>query len=236
MSRPRFVRLNQVAVAAIMVVVAAILGCEQGEPASQPGPSPADTATPVGTVDDQRPKKETPTPGGAPALQPRGVTTGVQIVDATIRALEGGDAAAVAGLFNYFTVPCSTGTGIGGAECPPGTADGTPVEVIGSGGCEGTYIYRGDSGTAANSFARGLLSQPLGVYAVVRTSSKVHGFPAGYAVIAVTLGPGTPRVRAITLAADGITGAFSGCGPQSLEDMARRFRDQTMPDLLAPVR
>ncbi len=94
---------------------------------------------------------------------PTGTAVGIAGVDSALRAIEAKDASKLQALFLFTSRPC-TNPGIGAVECPAGQPVGTPVEVFGTGQCEGVNLKQGDPGLA--TVASLIASRTLYLYAV----------------------------------------------------------------------
>lgn len=130
-------------VALLLVVVTA---CSGGDDDASPAvtPSPAATSAPAGPTLPPFPTRgPQPSPTPVAGHEP-GTRTGVEVVDATLAALEARDVAALVALLSFHPYRCNAapaGT-FGSNPCPPGVSEGAPVQVIAAGGCEVVFLAR----------------------------------------------------------------------------------------------
>lgn len=139
---------------AFALIATLAAGCTGNDSTSTPGVTPPGitgtptatataTATPPSSASPAPSRTPTPalTPNAVLPWHPAGTRAGVPMVDRVITLLETRDAAALTNLLQWQQVPC--GTGIGDAECPPGTSPGQVVEAFPIVRCEGAMVPRG---------------------------------------------------------------------------------------------
>jgi hypothetical protein len=120
---------------------------------------------------------------------PAGAETADGAVNAIVTALDSGDNAKVVPLVGYMQVECDShpGPGLGPPPtCPPGVADGTPVDAFPAGGCEGVYLS--PQGIAAGAL-RFYLGTP--VQAIFRTATTSTWYPTDYEMVYGSGAPGS---------------------------------------------
>lgn len=127
------------------------------------------TATVVATT--------TPASTATPAATPP-TSIGIPEVDAVIDAVLSGDTAALRDLIRFSPVPCRTTSDVGGPPpCRPGEADGTEVDVLPIGTCEGEYRRQDDIDSMLE-----LLDDMSGLFAVYHGAPESRP-PGDYALV-----------------------------------------------------
>jgi hypothetical protein len=182
------------------------------QPASRPtqAPTPAPTPTSAGTVD-----------------HPPELRTGVAVVDSVIAAVLAGDRESLAAQTVIHSLRCVTeALGAGGPpQCPDGGANGTLVDRVGVVGCEGGWAPPEEIADIIESwFVPGVAasgSAPLYLYAVLEIDAERYegyGMPGDYyAVFGFADGQG----RGLSIAGDGVTHVWFGCGVRAVERWMR---------------
>lgn len=204
----------------IGILAGAACDDEDGGQAPEVSPTPS-TGSPTAT-----PAPSSATPAGSPTaaleagFHDQTVRTGVAAVDAFLDALANSDAAALRNMVVMTSAPCATYVqpAIGpNPGCPPGTADGTLVDVFLSAGCQPGFI---PDLAEAQGRAAGLVSVPQYVYVVYE-----GGFGVPFeepAAFTVAFGKGTDRrVTQVSLDNSGRIIGIVGCntaGPDIWED------------------
>ncbi len=147
-----------------LLAVAAAAACSDGN-GRNPSSSVLTRTPPAAATVAAR---ATPTPAPAPQ-QPAGTHTGVAELDAAIDALLARDDSAVEALTLFRIFPCvAVQRGPGDTPaCPPGIADGTPVEAVADDFCEGALIPR----ALFTGFTERRLPAGAGLYAVYSAPS-----------------------------------------------------------------
>lgn len=172
----------------------------------------------------------------APAwAHPAGTTTGIMAVDATLRAIESHDSAALEALFRFTSRPC-TEAGVGEVPCPVGQPVGTAVDVFTVSSCEGAAVLPGDP--ELHRLAGHIAARELYVYAVARLSAEWQTGGRSYVVyLGSPNDPGTSSrlplaEQAVSVFTDseGIRGISIGCG----QSVAREAERDLGPYILAP--
>lgn len=113
---------------------------------------------------------QTPTAGMDPSTTPEGGYA------ATIRALEAGDIEAIKGRTLFATVPCARDAWPQ-PECPPGEADGTPVERLPFVGCEPAWLDSAEAETIIRQTVAGRSAQLHTLVAV--DTDEGEAYPLG---------------------------------------------------------
>jgi hypothetical protein len=86
----------------------------------------------------------TPAPpvSGAAAYYPRGTFTGIPAVDKFLRVVYSGDLTSLADDAVFQSIPGLPATTVmGGPICPPGAADGTPVQAMAYTSCDVNFVF-----------------------------------------------------------------------------------------------
>ena len=144
--------------------------------------------------------------------------TGLEAVDAVIRAVESGDVDRLVGRARMRSLPCGPDTPEGFAlapPCEPGEAEGTPAEIFPAAACE-VYWPRDP-----RPVLRGVVEQAGPLYAVVRTPADrpANGlFPTSEYLVVFEPKPDS-HVFGLGLYIDGesLVAVEAGCrGPRSL--------------------
>jgi hypothetical protein len=110
------------------------------------------------------------------ALYPRATRTGIPELDRFLDAVMNKDTETLNGLVTMEKQSCTT-TPSGSDPrpvCPPGTADGTVIDVFPTGHCQLSYAYGLEN--AQQVVGRATLSRPLWVYAIYRPGSGDSGY------------------------------------------------------------
>ncbi len=164
-------------------------------------------------------------------LHPAGTHLGVGSVDAVIDAVTNHDAAAITGLINYLSVPCTNGSP--GPSCD-NLAPGTPVDAVEFAACEGGYHRRGSTVLAGNVLAAptaGNAYDRLHLYLVVETPDEAN---AEYAVL-FAFDDARHSGRLVYVGRNGgIVGAFVGCGDEPPVWLLRGIEGSALAVLLPP--
>lgn len=151
--------------------------------------------------------------GEAPAVYPAGTRTGNPDIDPVIAAIESGDPTEIVAVTRFTAVECvAEWDGFGSPPvCPPGTPEGTAIEVLPGAACHGYYISR--EAFVANP------RLPVGpddrLFAVVRLVSgeEFPDWPLGiYALIYAAATPEQTFGRVIYVDEGQIVNAWDGCG------------------------
>ena len=129
-----------------------------------------------------------PQPSATPVnAYPPGTRTGVAVIDAALAALESGDAALFTAQLSFHPYRCDNApAGVEGSNpCPPGVAEGSPVEVIAFGSCKATFVAREDAGFQGDIESYVSVASEQGTYAVteVQEGRLASPLPLRYLVI-----------------------------------------------------
>lgn len=112
----------------------------------------------------------------------------------------------------FTPVACSShSTGIPAPPaCPPGAAEGTPVDVFFEGACEGYFVLPEN----VESDLAGLTASPLAIYAAYRTPPDgwdgIVRADGGYSIVVAAAAPGSPAMTAL-VSGGGLVGFFRNC-------------------------
>lgn len=174
-----------------------------------------------------------------PTAGPTSGTTGVEAVDRVLAALDSGDQAGVAALLQFTKIKCAANPqGLGAPpKCPPGVADGSPVEAFLMGNCEGTWVLK-DQQQSAVDFIRQRHSSRETIFAVVNAAPSQSSVDEGGLPVAkytVIYGSRAQQDSWYVSIDDGLVSAFNGCA-QPPEVLAER-RDTSKANggfILAP--
>jgi hypothetical protein len=152
--------------------------------------------------------------------------SGIPVIDAILDAAAASDATRMSGLIAYRPVPCSDPGQIGTLPCPPGVANGTPIDAISISSCEGGYATREEAPQALIEIAR----RPL--YAVVEAGTPSNpGVPAPDSSVGLLLLASPDRgAIALSVGPSGVTSVRSGCFVKQPE----RLIGTSTPDFLLP--
>jgi hypothetical protein len=166
----------------VVLFLAAACGADDNET-----PSATATSAPAGPTLPPFPTRA-PQPTATPVTTYAvGTRTDIEVVDGVLAALESGDPAALTAQLSFHPYRCDNApTGTEGSNpCPPGVADGSPVDVVAAGGCDVTFLARDlaslDSEVA--DYARTAAEQ--GIYAVseVQEGRLASPLPLRYLII-----------------------------------------------------
>ena len=137
---PFVVRHQRAALAVVLVCLVA--GCGSGDRRS--AQSPAD-ARPTGTSSAGASPAHTADPSLSPAASslpsPTPESKPGTVLDAVISALAEGNVPAVDRLLAFSPRACSSSLDPGAVPCPSGAPDGTVVNVVPAGSCEGGWLF-----------------------------------------------------------------------------------------------
>lgn len=179
----RYLQVVASAVAVLSLVLAAACGggSDEEEPPSTSTSAPAGPTLPPFPTRAPRP---TPTPVNT---YEAGEHTNIAVIDAALDALEKGDSASVMEQLSFHPYRCDNappGT-VGSNPCPPGVAEGSPVDVIASGGCEVSFLARESTDLAADVQAFVEAAATQGLYAVseVQPGRLASPLPLRYLII-----------------------------------------------------
>ncbi|MEX0782167.1 MAG: hypothetical protein WD557_05915 [Dehalococcoidia bacterium] len=200
-----------------LVFAGALVGCGGDDDGDDETPTPAATSTsqPTSTPEATSSRPAGPTPvQPTPDLTPR--PSGGELIDAVITAVETQDAAGLERLMHYFLAACTGTQGIGAIPCPDGQPAGSAVDVFGVGGCEGTFIARGDP-DASRSLQQFVLEERA-LWAVVETppfpgDERVPG--KHMVIFRYTSGPSVGGGTALSVDEEGVSYLHTGCGPST---------------------
>ena len=147
---------------------------------------------------------------------PIGTRSGDAAIDAVIAALESGDSQAIARLLRFETVGCTHELGLGGPpKCGQDDAEGTMVEALATGGCEGGWWLEPElqSTEGLSRFVKAYAG--AGLYAVYRLPASAERWPKGESIIVFVRDTGFGRF-AQTMGVTGgrIVSNWGGCGTQ----------------------
>ncbi|MBA4179919.1 MAG: hypothetical protein C0506_04955 [Anaerolinea sp.] len=169
-----------------------------------------------------------------PISHPSGTRTGDTAIDAVIAALEAGDKEAVARIAQFQAVPCSNEPGLGGPpNCSRDMAEGTLIEAMPGGACEGGWWLKDEFLSPAGlSRLVETYTGPL-LYAVYRPpSSMQRRWPEGEVIIVYARDLGFGRFAQTVGVTDGrIVSTWGGCGTKP-EDILKDVSGVTV--VLAP--
>jgi len=159
--------------------------------------------------------------------------TGIPELDAVIDAVLARDAARLASLVRYKSIPCVAVRSVGGPpECPPGIAEGTAVDVLPITSCEGSYA----SPDSTTTVLQRVLEPDYSLYAVYRApSSPEWGVPAEYVIVfSVWATPAREEGRVISVSDGHLVGFWDGCA-QTAETIAAAYKDAILPPIPGPT-
>lgn len=207
---------------ACLVSLGAALAACGGD--ARPTMSPTPTASPsVAPSATPSPGPVTPSPTATEdtgeALYRRGTRTGLAGVDAFIAAMENSDGAALLALRRYTPVPCAS-AGYPHPVCPAGVADGTPVDTLYNGRCDGSWYFEAFQ-------SRQFVTGEFAAFAVARLPTPARPIAEGrypaadYLVVMEDRRGPTGEPRAAFIAGDGVVALFTGCcciSPRKLLD------------------
>jgi hypothetical protein len=217
----------------VFLLVAAIFGCggddNGGDATTTAAPTPSAAAT--ATVTPTAVSSPSPTPTVTPSSA-ASVESGVELIDAIVRAVEQRDAAAVRERLHHFLAACTGSEGIGAIPCPAGQGPGAPVEVILTSSCEGSYSLKGDPG-GATAVANFLATSPeFHAVALRSPANRDEVIPGDYVALFVRrAGPFAGGGLSLMIDEEGITWLAFGCGATPVEEMAG-----DNPEYLVPPR
>jgi hypothetical protein len=152
--------------------------------------------------------------------------SGVPVIDAFLDGQAAGDADALAAQVDYEQMGCVTNGGIGSPPvCEGGEAEGTVLDVMLFGSCEGTYQRRPE----ALSTMRRLAGQRWSLYAAVDVGPPLPPRPGylsvRYTAVLVTTpvaGSGPLNVVALQFSDLGLAGVRYPCGQGTPGDLMDR--------------
>lgn len=147
--------------------------------------------------------------GPPEGAHPHGTRTGIAAVDKVLEAFETGSS--LADLLQPTPTECSANPQIGGTWCPEGTPDGTVIDTIFGGNCEGVGSAVDDPRLIRS--LQKLVDGSFYLYGVAAGSHLVEG---GRHVLYITNGPGFFDWTRLTIGDDGIMATSGGCD-KSLE-------------------
>jgi len=146
----------------------------------------------------------------------------VEIVDAVSAAVAQRDAGRLLELIHFYRRSCTDQLGIGAIPCPPEQAVGSPVTVIGSGACEGSFSAIDSQyppQIAANFVATGPYQVDSRIYAIARQPPFIgEDIPGDYLIVFAS-------AHALAVDSAGITYFLFPCGqsPRERVDPRRGF-------------
>ena len=158
-----------------------------GNGTSSDTPEPIATSAPAGPTLPPFPTRP-PQPTATPVtVYPSGTRTDIAVIDRALDALESGDEAAFMAQLSFHPYRCENApAGVEGSNpCPPGVAEGSPVDVIASGGCEVTFLARdrADLSTKIGAFFEAAKQQGLYAVTEVQAGRLASPLPLRYLII-----------------------------------------------------
>lgn len=152
--------------------------------------------------------------GGIPdGAHPHGTRTGIDTVDRVLDAMETGSS--LVGLLQPTPTECSVSPQIGGTWCPEGTPDGTVIDTIFGGGCEGVGVAVNDPMLVGS-----LQEMVDGGFFLYGVAAGTYGLEGGRHRLYITSGPGLSDWAKLVMGDDGIMAISSGCGETVDADFA----------------
>ena len=168
---------------------------------------------------------------------PLGTRTGVAHVDRVIEALEIGDTVAIDAMIVSHGFPCTTGDRAIGSPpgCPPGVADGTPLEFSVVSSCHGDLSPPPFEGTGESLLQvhDGSQGSPT-VYAIVVGPRFGESYSTAYARETIVIRLSSGHARAIEVSEDGIESLSYGC-ELTAPSWLIPWGDEPVEYLLAPI-
>jgi hypothetical protein len=167
-----------------------------------------------------------------------GRRAGIEVIDSFLDALRAEDLDAMLDLVSYQQVGCIVEpVGIGGPPfCEEGEAEGTVLDVIPAGQCEGFYMRREELRDGLHDLA----GKPWAIFAVIEPGPVGEQdvdyvfLQSTWQVLLTDTEPnddGSMRSIALGFEPDGLRNIAFGCGPASPDDLANAG---ISPDFLLP--
>jgi hypothetical protein len=150
----------------VLLLPLLLLTACSGDGGESSTPTPAATLAPTLPPFPTQAPQPTSTPVNA---YPPGTRTGIEVIDKVIAALASGDPQAVLDHLSFHPYPCTNApSGTDGSNpCPPGVPEGSPVDVIASGGCKVSFLARDRASLSTDVATFEQAAATQGIYAVV---------------------------------------------------------------------
>ncbi len=166
------------------LVLLLVAACGGGDDAT---PSPTATSAPAGPTLPPFPT-QAPQPTATPVTTyARGTRTDIEVIDNALDAIESGDPAAVTQQLSFHPYRCDNApAGVEGSNpCPPGVAEGSPVDVIAAGGCDVKFLARDRANldTEVAAFEQTVATQAVYAVVEVQEGRLASPLPLRYLII-----------------------------------------------------